>query len=68
MKHYLFIGVYSLIVNFTMAQQSVSWIEINPYIRYDTYQEFLATSYTIGDNYVTPKGTSYGIDINFKKK
>lgn len=64
---YFIISIYLLISNFVIAQQESSQIEINPYIRYDTYQEFLATSYPLFDNYVTPKGTSYGINVNFKK-
>lgn len=41
MKHYFIILIYLLISNFLTAQQPSSQIEINPYIRHDTYHEFL---------------------------
>lgn len=67
MKHYFIISIYLLVSNFVIAQKESSQIEINPYIRYDTYKEFLDRQSVLSTHYAKMEGLSYGGNINFKK-
>lgn len=42
-------------------------IEINPFFRYDAYSEFLSEVRETDRIYVTPRGYSFGLNVNYKK-
>jgi len=59
------IGVYSN----TFSQTNKYCLEINPFIRYDHYKEFVGWETGIGGkHYVKPSGISYGINFNLKRR
>lgn len=69
MKIKSLIAILFLITTKAVAQKSEYAIEINPYMRYDKYKEFFSfhNDY-FGNHYVTPKGTSFGLNLNVKKQ
>jgi len=51
----------------SFGQKMHGVIELNPYIRYDTYPEFSDTGNPLSGNYTNLKGVSYGINANYKR-
>jgi len=61
--------VFIVVVTKIFGQANKYSIEINPFIRYDKQAYFFSwETTTSGKNYVSPRGLSYGINLNIKKK
>ena len=58
--------ILSTIYFCTSAQNSKYSLEINPFMRYDKYNEFFAWQNFTGKNTITPSGTSLGLNLNLK--
>ncbi|MBK7345455.1 MAG: hypothetical protein IPI98_00675 [Chitinophagaceae bacterium] len=60
--------VFIVVVTKIFGQANKYSIEINPFIRYDKQAYFFSwETTTSGKNYVSPRGLSYGINLNIKK-
>ena len=64
----VFIILIAICLN-SSAQQSKYSLEINPFMRYDRYKEFFSwETATGGENYISPRGTSFGLNLNIKNQ
>lgn len=67
MTRLIFIAFFATLSNFLIAQKQTPQIEINPYVRFDSYPEF---SYVLDGrpsiDYVKIKGTSFGLNLAYK--
>lgn len=55
-----------LIINSAFGQKPVNQIEINPYLRWDSYPAFVYAINPVNSNTVRIKGTSWGINAAYK--
>lgn len=68
MKKYVLVALVMIVFfKASNGQKHSCQLEIMPFIRYDAYPEFLDISLPLEDNYVTSKGTSYGLNVSVKK-
>lgn len=65
-KRFLLTIVVIVILNSVLAQKKNGSIEINPYVRYDVYANFLSINESYLKISTKLKGTSTGININYK--
>ena len=66
MKNILFAVCIILISNFVFSQTTSRQIEINPYLRWDSYPKFVYAINPVNSNTVRIKGTSWGINAAYK--
>ena len=66
MRNSLFAICIIFIAEYSVAQKPLNQIEINPYLRWDSYPKFVYTINTVTSNTVKIKGTSWGIDAAYK--
>lgn len=58
-----------IITHFISFSQEKYSLELNPFVRYDQYKEFVDLETVItGKNYIRPSGISVGINANLIKK
>lgn len=66
MKNTLLAGCIILISNFVFAQNPASQIEINPYLRWDSYPSFTTPYNSVMNSTIKMKGNNWGVGIYYK--
>lgn len=66
MKLHLFAIVFLFFNNCLLAQKNKNQIEINPYVRMDSYPEFSYSLNPSNSYFAKIRGTSWGVNANYK--